>query len=130
MRTIGTVFAVIIFVVILIALGLFGRGCNTASRMADKTVFNADKHVWTYEEFHRQYNSYEQYSGQEKEVRAQMADLESKGIGSGNQRYDNLATEADGIRNMKRRIAAEYNKMSEIWYQDVWRSKGLPDRLN
>jgi hypothetical protein len=115
-------------IVALSALGVLGRGCDTASRMADQTVFNADKNVWTYEQFHRQHSQYQQYTKQEKEVSLRIAELEAKNIRSG-QRYDNLATELDGVRAMKNRIAADYNAMSDIAYQGIWRSRGLPQKL-
>lgn len=112
----------------LLLLSLLVRGTDTASRMADQTVFNASKHVWSYEEFHRKHAQYEQYSDQITSARAEMALLEKKGTATG-QRYDNLAMELDGARNMIKRIAAEYNAMSQIAYQSAWKSKGLPDRL-
>lgn len=109
--------------------GILGRGCKTANEMADQTVFNADKHVWSYEEFHRKYNQYEQYRVQMQDAKEVMDELEKKGM-TENQRYGNLSMEYDGVRNMMKRIAAEYNTMSEIGYQKIWKSKGLPGRLD
>jgi len=115
-------------VVVLMSLSLLGRGCDTASEMAGQTVFNADKHVWTYEEFYRKWENYEQYKKQIGDAQAELDKLEAKGTTSG-QRYDNLSNEMDGSRQMMRRIAAEYNKMSDVFYQDVWKGKELPKKL-
>lgn len=103
------------------------RGCDTASKMADQTVFNADKHVWSYEEFRRQFAQYEQYKGQLADVESRLAALEKSGVRSG-QRYDNLVMETDGVRQMMRRIAANYNAMSRVAYQKIWKGD-LPEKL-
>lgn len=128
LEKIGAIFAIILISIGALAFGLFLRGCNTASEMADKTIFNADKNVWTYEEFHRQYEQYQQYELQLKEAEEKIEKLEAEGTTS-SQRYDNLAMEADGVRQMMRRIAANYNAASEIAYQGIWKSKGLPEKL-
>jgi len=128
MKTFGIIVAVLLALVALVVIGLFSRGCVTASKMADQTVFNADKHVWSYEEFHRKYEQYQQYTAQEETATKELEKLEAKGITSG-QRYDNLVMEKDGVRNMKARIAADYNAMSKICYQGIWKSKGLPEKL-
>ncbi len=120
---------VIAAVVLLFGLSIVSRGCDTASNMAEKTVFNADKHVWSYEEFHRKYTAYEQYRVQKAGAEAALEKLEKKGVTSG-QSYDNKTMEIDGIRNMMNRIAADYNAMSQIAYQKIWKSKGLPERLD
>lgn len=128
MKILGWIFAGILIFIGLVVFGVIGKGCGTAERMADKTVFNADRHVWTYEEFFKEANQYKQYEQQIADAQAQLADLEKKGITSG-QRYDNLSSELDGVRQMMRRIAANYNAMSQIGYQGIWKSRGLPERL-
>jgi chromosome segregation ATPase len=109
-------------------LGLVFNVFGTASKMAEKTYLNADKNVWSYEEFHRKYEAYQQYTKQIEQAEKSLKDLEDKGVTSG-QRYDNLSMEIDGSRQMKNRIAQEYNAMSEIAYQAMWKSKGLPEKL-
>jgi hypothetical protein len=118
----------VLLVVVLSIVGIVCRVINTGSKMAEKTILNADKNVWSYENFHAQYNQYQQYKKQLKDAETRLDTLEARGVTSG-QRYDNLATEVDGIRNMLNRIAADYNKASGIWYQDIWKSKGLPKHL-
>jgi hypothetical protein len=49
------VIGIVVFCAAIIAgviLGTCGKAVNTASEMADQTVFNADRHVQTYENFH------------------------------------------------------------------------------
>jgi len=103
------------------------KTCSTAEKMADQTIFNADKHIWSYEEFRNKYQSFIQYKNQYKQVRNELAKLELKGI-TKNQRYDNLIMELSGIRNMLYRISAEYNKMASTAYQKIWKGD-LPERL-
>ena len=122
------VVGIVIGIVFLLILSVVTRGCNTTFRMADKTVFNADAHVYSYEEFHRKFQQYKQYQSQVEEVGTKVSDLETKGITSG-QRYDNLVMELDGARNMMNRIAAEYNASSDIGYKGIWKDEGLPKYL-
>ncbi|HSI20283.1 MAG TPA: hypothetical protein VLA04_01050 [Verrucomicrobiae bacterium] len=123
-----------IFVVCLIAwlllsaLGLFGRSVETASEMADQTVFSASKHVYSHEEFIREKNSYEQYDKQEKQAEAELDKLAERKVTSGTE-YDNLVMEKSGARQMKNNIAARYNAMSETSYKAIWKQDGLPKRL-
>lgn len=128
LKVIGVIFLVGAALVVLFVVGVFGKGCSTAEKMADETIFNADKHVWSYEEFHRSYNQYLQYEEQATTAQSKLDTLQAHGIITG-QRYDNLANEVDGARNMMHRIAANYNAMSEIFYQSMWKSKGLPEKL-
>lgn len=121
-------FLVFLMVFTLVILSVFSRGCDTVSRMADQTVYNADKHVWSYEEFHRKSNQYDQYKIQKKQAETSLDELQKRGEISG-QNYDNLVTELTGVRQMMHRLAADYNAMSEIAYQVVWKSKGLPEKL-
>jgi hypothetical protein len=125
---IGVGAVIIIGVVLLFALGILGRGCGTASKMADQTVFNADKNVWSYEEFHKKYEQYTQYTEQIKDAEARRSQLEAKNVTSG-QEYDNINMEISGARQMMRRIASDYNAMSAIAYQKVRKSKNLPEKL-
>ncbi|QQS22935.1 hypothetical protein IPM19_04975 [bacterium] len=124
---VGIIVVVLLFVALFL-LGIIGRGVDTASKVADKTVFNEDKIVYSYEEFHRKYEAYQQYKSQQEAAEGKLKELEAKGVKSG-QRYDNLAMEADGARQMRNRIASEYNAMSKIAYQGIWKDKGLPEKL-
>ncbi len=120
-------FAVIIIAWLAILFHLAGRTVDTAGKMADKTVFNADKHVWTYEEFRNKYQNFLQYKAQYESAKKSLEQLEEKGITSG-QRYDNLVTEMTGAKNMMYRIAAAYNKMASVAYQKIWKGD-LPNKL-
>lgn len=119
-----------VLVLFLIGLASFGlsiglRTCNTASNVADQTVFNASKLVYTYEQFYAKYNQYQQYCGQLKDAESRLERVTDKG----SQEYNNLVTEIQGVRNMKRRIAGDYNAMSQVAYQSVCKGRGLPETL-
>jgi len=123
------------FILLLLAIGFVvgivstvNRGCNTANEMADQTVLNASRNVWSYEQFHKQYQAYEQYRLQLDEAETRLVALKADGTKSG-QEYDNLVTEIAGLRNMKHRIAADYNAASQIDYQSIWKERGLPSKL-
>lgn len=108
--------------------GFIGRGCNTASRMADKTVFNADKHVWTYEQFRKNKADFDQHMLTWKNFAKQAEKLDSKGR-YGSAEYNNAVMARDGAYQMMARISADYNKMSTVAYQKVWKGD-LPERLD
>jgi hypothetical protein len=112
----------------MVTFGWFMKSCNTVEKMADQTIFNASKNVWSYEQFFQKYNQYVQYSGQLSDAEKKVTDLEKAGDKT-SQRYNNLVTEADGVRNMMRRLAADYNSMSSVCYQALWKAKGLPEKL-
>ena len=121
----------LLFAVGLVAVVATMPGCwvcgdaDTAARQAAKqTVFNADKHVWTYEEFYRKFENYRQFDVQESTATELL-----KVTDPNSPRYGSLSMEADGARQMKYRIAAEYNKMSDVAYQSIWRGRGLPSKL-
>jgi hypothetical protein len=50
-----------ILLILFSSLMVISTGCSTAGRMADQTYLNADKNVWSYEEFHKEYEAYKQY---------------------------------------------------------------------
>jgi hypothetical protein len=133
MRTFGFICLAIVVLLGLVIFGIVNRGCGTASKMADKTVFNADKHVYSYEQFYAKANQYDQYKAQladvEKKIFAERELLKGNARASSTQRLDNLNTEADGVRNMMRRIAADYNAMSSVGYQKIWKDKNLQEKL-
>jgi hypothetical protein len=109
--------------------GVIGKGITTASKMADQTVFNADKHVWTYEQFRKNKADFDQHFLTWKNFAKQAARLEAKGK-DGSQEYNNSTMSRDGAYQMMARISADYNKMAMVAYQKVWRGDGLPERLD
>lgn len=123
----GLLFAVG-FISVLVVFSILQRGCNTANEMADQTVFNASKHVNSYEDFYGKYEQYLQYKQQYEDAMSIIHKLEAEGKAN-TQRYDNLLIESDGTRNMMKRIAADYNKMSNISYKKIWKDKDLPEKL-
>jgi hypothetical protein len=125
---IGVVATLMLLWFVMMALGLFGRATDTALNVADQTVFNASKHVYTYEEFIREKASYDEYAQQETQAENELAKLTARSVISGTE-YDNLVMEKTGARNMKHRIAEKYNAMSQTAYQAPWKQKGLPDKL-
>lgn len=108
--------------------GLVGRGCSTASKMADKTIFNADKHVWTYEKFRQNKADFDQHMLTWKNFAKQANKLETKGK-DGGQEYNNAVMARDGAYQMMARISADYNKMADVAYQKIWKGD-LPERLD
>lgn len=128
MRAVGWITLIVLGVIALFVAGLVGRGCDTASRMADKTVFNADRHIASYEQFKQKYESYVQFQKQQEQAEARLAELAERGVTEGAE-YSNLVMERDGSRQMMNRIAADYNAMSRVSYQAIWKEKGLPERL-
>ncbi len=119
---------IILGIIALSALSIVVRSCNTANEVANKKVFNSDHIIYTYEDFHKKYQQYQQYEKQLADAQSSMDALKAGGITSG-QEYDNLAMEISGIRNMKNRIASDYNAMTEINWDNVWKEKGLPEKL-
>lgn len=128
MKKLLIVLVIAAVIVGLIIFSLLSRGTHTASEMADQTIFNASKNVWTYEQFYKNYNDYGQYKKQVDQADKDIKGLEAAGKDSG-QRYDNLIMQRDGARQMMNNIAREYNKMSQVAYQKLWKSKGLPEKL-
>jgi len=128
MKTLGLAFAVILGIIALVALGLVCRSYDTANKMADRTVFNADQHVWSYEEFYKKYNAYVVYQKQVADAEASIKEYDSKGI-TGSAERDNLVMTREGSKQMMNRIAMDYNAMSQIAYQKIWKGKGLPEKL-
>jgi paraquat-inducible protein B len=128
MRTFGFICLTIVVVIVLIVFGWFMKGCNTAERMADQTIFSAEKNITSYEQFYAKYNQYQQYRSQLNDASKEIEKLEASGDKT-SQRYANLVTEADGVRNLMRRLAADYNTASQVSYQKIWKGKGLPERL-
>jgi len=129
MRGIGMATVIILAIALLGVVGLVNRGCNTASEMADQTVFNASKNVWSYEQFHQKFEQFQQYQRQLADAESRKAALEKNGVVTG-QEHDNLVMEISGTRQMMYRLASDYNAMSEIAYQGIWKSRGLPGRLD
>lgn len=124
-----TVLSIIGIILLVLTLSILGRGVDTASKMADQTVFNASKNVWTYEQFYKQYESYKGFEAQIVAAKQALEELKTSGTTSG-QAYDALVMEIAGARQMKTRIANEYNSMSSIAYQGTWKGVGLPERLD
>ena len=117
----------ILCLIVLVALS--GVACQTLDRMLDQTYFNADKNVWSYEEFKRQNATYEQYSKRILEAEDRLREeklLEEK---ADKNLIKQLNQEIQGSKNMKRDIASRYNAMSETAYQSIWKSNNLPERL-
>jgi len=128
MKTFGWICAAVGIIAAIFVAGIVGKGCNTAEKMADQTILNASGNVSSYEQFLKKYNQYQQYQNQLTVADKKIAELEKTGDKT-SQRYGNLVTESDGIRNMLARIAADYNAMSQNCYQGVWKTKGLPEHL-
>lgn len=121
-------YAILIMMIALVSVRC-SKAFNTAERVADQTVFNADQHVYTYEEFKRQYESFQQFDLQMQGAKRQIVQLEAKG-NTKSQLYDNLQTEFAGARQMRCNIAASYNAMSKIAYKYVVKSSDLPVGLD
>ena len=108
--------------------GIFNKGVKTASKMADQTIFNADKHVWTYEKFRANVADFDQHMTTWTGSAKRCKSLEEKGKDD-TQSYDNAVMMRDGAWQMMARIAGDYNKMSAVAYQKIWKGQ-LPERLD
>lgn len=125
---------VILFAILcmLASCGYVGKGCRTADQMIDQTIFNADKHVWTYEQFYETYERYQQYETQIAESEQRLADFNKTARETGiydSQEKSGITMELNGSRQMKKEVAKQYNKMSDVCYQKIWKGKGLPEKL-
>jgi hypothetical protein len=133
MSTVAIVFLVIGAIVLLgvggFVLKFVGKTVNTASEMADKTVFNASKHVWSYEQFRKNKADFDQHMLTWKNFGKQAKQLAAKGKDTGPE-YNNAVMARDGAYQMMARISANYNKMAMVAYQKVWKGNGLPARLD
>jgi hypothetical protein len=121
--------AVAVAIVLLVVVSLVGRGCNTASEMADKTVFNADKHVWSYEQFKHQYEAFQQHVDLYASAKVNMKELTDANVPRDDAEFRNLIMQKTGAMQMARNIAKEYNAMSQIAYQKIWKGDNLPETL-
>lgn len=128
MKKLWIVGAVVLVVIVLVVLNITGKTVGTASKMADQTVFNASGHVYSYEDFHRKWQQYQQYELQASAAQRRIDGLLERGV-QGGQEYSNAVMERDGAEQMMRRIAADYNAASDIGYKGVWKSKGLPKKI-
>lgn len=120
----GLVVLVLIIVVFLFVMGILGRGCSTASQMADKTVFNASQNVYSYENFYNLFEKHTMYVKMIEDADKRLPTLDPKG-----QDYQNISMQRTGAAQMKLQIEAEYNKASKVFYQKIWKGKGLPEIL-
>lgn len=122
----------IVLVCLIASCGYIGKGCRTADKMMDQTIFNADKNVWTYEQFYETYERYNQYTVQIEEAEQRLTDLKEEVAATGildPQEKKSLIMERDGARQMRKEVAKQYNKMSDVCYQKIWKGRGLPQRL-
>ena len=127
-----TVLGILVLLVLIagsVVMGILGKGCDTASKMADQTIFNADKHVWTYEEFYNKSEAYAQHKANYDAAKKGLAALKASGTKSDDPEYDNLVMQKTGSYQMANQVAKDYNKMADVAYQKIWRDKNLPEKL-
>lgn len=136
----GKIIGLVILAVVVIAgasfvMNIVGRTAKTASQMADQTVFNADKHVYSYEEFKHKKEAFDQNVSLYEAALAQINTLKAEAKEAGEKLdksdpiYKNAAMQLTGSSQMVRNIAKEYNAMSKIAYQKIWKGKGMPETL-
>lgn len=124
-----SILAVIIVVVIgAVIINTCSKSIDTVGKMTDQTVFNASKHVWTYEQFRKNKADFDQHMLTWKNFHKQALSLEAKNRYD-SQEYNNATMARDGAYQMMARISADYNKMSAVAYQNVWKGD-LPERLD
>ncbi len=112
------------------ALKIVGKTVGTASKMADQTVFNADKHVYSYEEFRHKKEAFDQHLALYATAKEQITQLKAEaGFDRKDPEYKNLVMQKTGSMQMARNVAKEYNAMSLIAYQGIWKGKGMPKTL-
>jgi hypothetical protein len=128
MKTFGYICLVALFFALGWAVSVALKGCDVANEALDKTVLNVDKNIYSYEQFYQKASQYEQYRKQLNDAEWRLKGL-SQENGDRDPRYGSINAEIEGCRNMMYRIAADYNAMSQVGYQKIWKDKGLPERL-
>jgi len=128
MRTFGHICLVMLFFAMGWAISATVKGCGVANEALDKTILNVDKNIYSYEQFYQKASQYEQYHNQLKDAEWRLRGL-SQENGDRDPKYGSILSEIEGCRNMMYRIAADYNAMSQVGYQKIWKDKGLPERL-
>lgn len=119
----------ILLICCFLVFGLINSACSTTSRMVDQTYLNADKNVWSYEEFYKQNSAYEQFKIMVSDLQVELDTENSKGDKKDTELVKQLNVRIAGAKDMKRNIASKYNAMSSIHYQTIWKNKNLPERL-
>ena len=112
----GLFFGLLVFIIIVFVGSVIGKSCNTASQMANKTIFNAQGHVVSYEQFRDDYQAYQRYVSSYCEL-ARRKDLS----------MEEKVTK-NGYYKMAMDVAQRYNANAMKLYKDVWRGE-LPEKL-
>ena len=125
-----SILAIIVLMVFSFVFKTCGKAVNTVSKIADQTVFNADKHVYSYEEFKHKKEAFDQHLSLYASAKTQITELKAEiGFDRTDPEYKNLVMQKTGSMQMARNIAKEYNAMSKIAYQGIWKGKGMPETL-
>ena len=111
-------FLLLIGLYVVTSVGL--KSCGTASDMADKTVFNAQQHVVSYEQFRDDYQAYMRYVNSYCDYK--------KRINKNNTLSMEEKATMDGYYKMAMDVAQRYNANAMKFYKKVWKGD-LPERL-
>ena len=114
---------------IVLAVLLTMKVLSTGTRMADKTIFNADQHVVSYEQFRDNYQAYLRYVEQYCSGKQELQKLLKTGKVSEDDSYvRSLKISVDGYKKMALDVAQRYNSDAIKFYKKIWKGD-LPERL-
>lgn len=129
MNKVEWILATIGLLILLVVIGVVARACSTASKMADKTILNAAKNVQVYENYYNLKESYDQQLNIWKNANSEIDRLTESGKPEG-QEYNNAVMRKTSAYDLVQKIIRDYNKESSIWYHQILKGKGLPERLS
>ncbi len=103
---------------------------TTSSKIADKTIFNPDKHVVSYEQFRDDYQAYLRYISSYCESQKELEKVLSSGRATLEDPYvRTLMLNTDGFKKMALDVAQRYNANAQKFYKRIWKGD-LPERLS
>ena len=127
MKKIAIVVGVLVAV---IAIGIVIKVLSTSSRIADKTIFNADQHVVSYEQFRDDYQAYLRYLSSYCESQEKLDKILASGKASLEDPYvRTIMLDTDGFKKMALDVAQRYNANAQKFYKKIWKGD-LPERLS
>ncbi len=115
---------------ITIAMTMCSKGVRMADQMADNAPFNAQKRAYSQAEFERKKEAFDQNFRLYESAEARTASLRAEpGFDTGDPLYQEAVRQMTGAAQTARRIASEYNAMSEFADQEIWKNSALPATL-
>ena len=106
------------------------RRASVTGQMAEQRPFNAQKRAYSYEEFQQKKEAFDQNVSLYESAKTQIASLRAEANFDVNDPlYKHAVTQMTDAAQTARNITNEYNAMSKIAYQQIWKDKGMPETL-